>query len=271
MPGNNDETREQGDRPRTALAGQVALVTGAGQGIGRRIALALARAGATIVVNDVRADERPEQVAALVRQLGREARVVRADVGRRGEVDAMLEQVVAAYGAPDILVANAGVNIYQPFLEIEQRVWDLTIGTDLTGVFNCAQATARAMVAAGRGGRIVVITSVSAETAYATQTHYCAAKAGVQMLVQGMALELGPHHINVNSIGPGWVETELTADYLGEEELRRQVEATIPWGRVAQPEEVADAVLFLCSPAARYMTGAHLRLDGGLIAGRTKV
>jgi len=252
------------------LVGQVALVTGAGQEIGRHIALALARQSATVVVNDMRADGKSDETAEAIRRLERSALVVQADVSQRAQVDEMVERIFAAYGRLDILVANAGVNIYQPFLEIEQRVWDLTIGTDLTGVFNCAQAAARAMVARGQGGRIIVISSVSAETAYATQTHYCAAKAGVQMLAQGMALELAPHHINVNSVGPGWVETELTADYLGEPSVRRQVERTIPWGRVARPEEVAAVVVFLCSASANYMTGAHLRLDGGLIAGRTK-
>ncbi len=250
--------------------GRVALVTGAGQGIGRAISLALARAGVDVAVNDVRADGRPEETAVLVEGLGRRALTALADVGDRAQVDAMVERVLEVFGRLDILVANAGVNIYQPFLEIEQRVWDLTIGADLTGVFNCGQAAARAMVAAGRGGRIVVITSVSAETSYATQTHYCAAKAGAQMLAQGMALELGPHGITVNSVGPGWVETELTADYLGDPALRRQVEGTIPLGRVAQPGDVASLVTFICSPEGSYLNGAHLRVDGGLIAGRTK-
>lgn len=252
------------------LEGQVALVTGAGQGIGRQIALALARDGAAVAINDFREDHRPDETAALVREPGQTALVVRADVGNRAHVDDMIGRVRAELGRLDILVANAGVNVYQPFLEIEQRVWDLTIATDLTGVFNCAQAAARVMVAQGHGGRIVVISSVSAETAFATQTHYCAAKAGVQMLVQGMALELGPHHINVNSVGPGWVETELTADYLGDPQRRQHVERTIPWGRVANPDEIAAAVAFLCAPTATYITGAHLRIDGGLIAGRTK-
>ncbi len=260
-------TSEPGEAPN---AGQVALVTGAGQGIGRQIALALARAGADVAVNDVRADDRPEETAAMVAELGRRALVVRADVGDRAQVDAMVARILSEWGHLDILVANAGVNIYQPFLEIEQRVWGMTIAADLTGMFNCGQAAARAMVSGGRGGCIVVITSVSAETAYATQTHYCAAKAGAQMLVQGMALELGSRGITVNSVGPGWVETELTADYLGDPGLRRQVEGTIPIGRVAQPADVASAVTFLCSPAGNYLNGAHLRVDGGLIAGRTK-
>ncbi|GAC1359514.1 MAG: 3-oxoacyl-ACP reductase FabG [Ktedonobacteraceae bacterium] len=253
------------------LDGHIALVTGAASGIGREIALAFAREGADIIVNDVRTDDQPVQVAAHIRELGRRALVIRADVSDRAAVDKMVEQGIADLGYISILVNNAGVNIYQPFLEIEQSVWDLTMAVDQTGVFNCSQQVARHMVARGRGGKIIILSSVSAEEAYKTQTHYCAAKAAVLKLGEGMAYELGQYGINVNMIGPGWVETPLTTDYLGDPQLRKAVENIIPLGRVAQTRDIARVAVFLASEEAEYLTGAYIRADGGLIAGRTKV
>lgn len=253
------------------LQDKVALITGAGSGIGRSIAKAYAAEGAHIAINDIREDDSPDRVAEEVREMGQRALVVRADVSNRSEVDAMVEQVIAEFGQIDILVNNAGVNIYQPFLEIEQKVWDLTVGVDQTGVFNCSQQVARHMVAHGQGGKIIIIASISAESAYKTQTHYCAAKAAVLKLGEGMAFELSEYGINTNMIGPGWVETPLTEDYLGDPELRRAVEATIPAGRVAQVEDIAQVAIFLASADANYLSGAYIRADGGMIAGRHKV
>ena len=255
----------------TRLQGKTALVTGAGSGIGRAIALAFATAGADIVISDVRRDDGPEQVADAVRSFGRRALVVRADVMDRGAVDAMVRDAVASMGRIDILATCAGVNIYQPFLEIEQRVWDLTIGVDQTGVFNCCQEVARYMVARGGGGKLVVIASVSAEQAYRNQAHYCAAKAAVVKLVEGMAYELGVFGITANAISPGWVETPFTTDYLADPGLRKQVEATIPLGRVAAPADIASVAVFLASSDGDYVSGAHIRVDGALIAGRDKM
>lgn len=254
-----------------SLDDQVALITGAGSGIGRMIALAFAQEGADIVINDIREDDGPEKVAREVRTLGRRALVVRADVSDRQAVNEMVRTATEAFGPINILVNNAGINIYQPFLEIEQRTWEITMGVDLTGVFNCSQEVARKMAASGRGGKIIIIASVSAEEAYNNQTHYCAAKAGVDMLAKGMAYELGKHCININVINPGWVETPFTYDYLSDPDLRKQVEATIPMGRVAQPEEIARVAVFLASAEADYISGTHIRVDGGLIAGRGKV
>jgi NAD(P)-dependent dehydrogenase (short-subunit alcohol dehydrogenase family) len=127
------------------------------------------------------------------------------------------------------------------------------------------------MVTRGGGGKIIIIASVSAQEAYNNQTHYCAAKAGVDMLAKGMAYELGKYCINVNVISPGWVDTPLTDDYLSDPNLRKRVEATIPIGRIARPEEIARVAVFLASSEADYLSGAHIRVDGGLIAGRGKV
>ena len=252
------------------LQDKIALITGAGSGIGRGIALAFAREGAHIAVNDVRVDSSPEQVADEIRALGQRAMVVRADVSQRPAVNEMVAQVLEQFGQIDILVNNAGVNIYQPFLEIEQSVWDLTVGVDQTGVFNCSQQVARHMVERGQGGKVIIIASVSAEEAYPTQTHYCAAKAAVLKLGEGMAFELSRYGINTNMIGPGWVETPLTSDYLSDAKLRQAVEATIPIGRVAQADDIARVAVFLASAESAYLSGAYIRTDGGLIAGRGK-
>lgn len=252
------------------LSGKVALVTGAGSGIGRGVALAFAGEGADLVVNDVRTDRGPDEVIEQIRQVGRRALLIRADVSDRRAVNAMVQTAVSELGRIDILVNNAGVNIYRPFLEISQEIWDVTVGVDQTGVFNCSQEVARHMVERRQGGKIIIVASVSAEAAYETQTHYCAAKAAVVKLGEGMAYELGPHAISVNMIGPGWVETPLTEDYLSDPELRRAVEATIPLGRVGRVDDIARAALFLASSQSDYLSGAYLRVDGGLIAGRVK-
>ncbi len=255
----------------TRLQGKTALVTGAGSGIGRAIALAFAAEGADIVICDVRPDDAPEAVAEAVKSFGQRALVLRADVADRGAVDAMVRDALAVVGRIDILAACAGVNVYQPFLEIEQSVWELTIGVDQTGVFNCCQEVARHMAGRSGGGNMIVIASVSAEEAYRNQVHYCAAKAAVVKLVEGMAYELGSYGITVNAISPGWVETPFITDFLADPDLRRQVEATIPLGRIATPADIASVAVFLASPEAAYISGAHIRVDGALIAGRGKV
>lgn len=253
------------------LADKVALITGAGSGVGRAIALAYAREGADVIINDIRPDGGPEEVAVGVRQAGRQGLVFRTDISKRPAVNQMVREAVAQLGRIDILVNCAGILTYKPFLEIEQELWDLTLAVDQTGVFNCSQEVARHMVARGGGGKIIIVASVSAEEASPAQTHYCAAKAAVAMLGQGMAYELGRYGINVNVINPGWVETPLTHDYLADPVLRKQAEATIPLGRVAQPEDIANLAVFLASDEAAYLTGALIRIDGGLISGRGKV
>jgi glucose 1-dehydrogenase len=250
---------------------KIALITGAGSGVGRAIALAYAGEGADVIINDVRADREPESVAAAIEQTGRRSLVIRADISDRPAVNEMVGEVLEQFGRIDILVNNAGVLVYQPFLELEQQVWEQTVAVDQTGVFNCSQEVARHMVSRGGGGKIIIIGSISAEESSPAQVHYCAAKAAAAMLGQGMAYELAQYGVNVNVINPGWVETPLTTDYLGNSELRRQAEATIPAGRVAQPEDIAKVAVFLASEESAYMCGAQIRVDGGLIAGRGKV
>src|SRR5262250_919273 len=243
------------------LSGKVALVTGAQQGIGRAIALAMAGEGADVGVNFLDDAAAAERAAAEVRRLGRKATTVRADVGRAEDVAAMLAAVTAAIGPPDILVNNAGVFPRSPFLELTEREWDHVLGVNLKGGFLCAQAAARAMVAAGRPGAIVNISS-SAVRGDPRGVHYSASKAGVIGLTRSMALALAPHRIRVNAIAPGLTDTAQPRYGNTEEQIAARA-LEVPLGRMAQPEEIARVAVFLASDEASAMTGAVVHANGG--------
>ena len=253
-------------RPDT-LAGKVALVTGAARGIGRGIALELARAGAGVAINDVNPGEPAEEVAREIAALGRRASIHRADVSDRASVEAMVGAVVAEHGRLDVLVNNAGMQIWEPFLEITDEPLQRILDVDFKGVVYCGQAAGRQMAHAGGGGRIVNISSVHAVRSFRTAAIYDAAKAAVLRLTCTMALELAAHGITVNAIGPGWMDTPLAEPFLRTPEGRAEVEGSIPLGRVGQPREVGALVAFLCGEAASYITGAYIVIDGGLILG----
>jgi len=252
------------------LEGKVVLVTGAGRGIGRGIALAFGDAGSTVAVNDVD----PETAASTARDIedaGGAAAPFAADVGDRGEAEAMVERIVEGYGRLDVLVNNAGINATSAMLDLPQETWERMQRTNLWGLFHCGQPAARHMVAAG-GGSIVVVGSPASNETYAEQTHYATAKAGLQMLAWGMAWELGERGVRTNVIHPGWIETELNRDYLwSDPELKGRILEQIPLRRTGRPEDVARAALWLCSDDAAYVNGASLNVDGGLVVGRVKV
>jgi NAD(P)-dependent dehydrogenase (short-subunit alcohol dehydrogenase family) len=247
-----------------ALAGKVALVTGARQGIGHAVAIELARAGADVAVNDLAPAD--ETVPAIV-SLGRRASYHRADISQRSDVEAMVAAVVAEHGRLDILVNNAGIVFLEPFLEITDRALQRTLDVDLKGVILCGQAAARQMVRQGAGGRIVNISSVHAIASWQKHAVYDAAKAGVMRLTATMAMELAEHRITVNAIGPGWVDTPINEAALRTEEQRAAVNRSIPLGRVCRPEEIGTLAAFLCTDAASYMTGSFVLIDGGLVLG----
>ncbi len=244
------------------LSGKVALVTGAQQGIGRAIALAMAAEGADVGVNFLDDAAAAERVAAEARRLGGKATTVRANVGRSEDVAAMLAAVTAAMGPPDILVNNAGVFPRSPFLELTEREWDHVLGVNLKGGFLCAQAAARAMVAASRAGAIVNISS-SAIRGDARGVHYSSSKAGVVGLTRAMALALAPHRIRVNAIAPGLTDTQQPRDGNTEEQIAARA-LEIPLGRMAQPEEIARVAVFLASDEASAITGAVVHANGGV-------
>ena len=251
-----------------ALAGKVALVTGAARGIGRAIALELAHVGATVALKDLDPGEEGQTVAREIAALGRQVSIHQADVSNRVQVEAMMQTIVEQYGHIDILINNAGMQIWEPFLEITDAVIQRTLDVDLKGVILCGQAAARQMVQQGNGGRIVNISSVHAVYSIKTAAVYDAAKAGVKRLTATMALELAEHGITVNAIAPGWMDTPLAAPFLSTREERAEVNATIPVGRVGDPHEVGQFAAYLSSPAASYITGAFLVIDGGYILGR---
>ncbi len=244
------------------LEGKVALVTGASRGIGRACALALARAGADVAVNYARDATGAETTAARVRDLGRQALVVQADVTQRAQVEAMVATIVTAFGRLDVLVCNAGVLTRTPFLELSDEEWRRVLDTNLMGPFVVGQVVARQMVKQG-GGKIVNITSEVAERGLPGLGHYSASKGGLRQLTRTMAVELAPYGINVNAVAPGLTETDINRDRLAQPEFLQARLARIPLGRVNRPEDVAGAVVFLASAAADTMVGATIAVDGG--------
>lgn len=250
--------------PPGLLTGKKALVTGAARGIGKGIAELFAGAGADVMAVDI--DDEVKRVARASSLSSGQITTRQADVSRRADMNNAVAEVVDRYGRLDIAVCNAGLVANIPFLEVEDHEWDRHIAVNLTGVFYTAQEAARRMVTAASGA-ILVITSVNADRPCAGSAHYSAAKAGALRLVETMALELGPMGVRVNGLGPGSVDTRLSARMLSDPKRRAEVEAQIPLRRVAQPIDIARAALFLVSDEAAYVTGINLRVDGGMLVG----
>jgi NAD(P)-dependent dehydrogenase (short-subunit alcohol dehydrogenase family) len=241
-----------------------ALVTGAGQGIGRGIAVELAKSGCNVIVNDYLDLAGAEVTAEQVRSLGRSSITVLADVGNSAAVDGMFAEIVRRTGRVDVLVNNAGVQTWKSLLDLEEADWDRVLTTNLKGCFLCTQRVARMMKEAGRGGRIVNIGSGCNKVAFPKLVDYTASKGGIEMFTKVSAVELGKYGVTVNCVAPGAIETERTkleaGDYSG-----TWAKAT-PMGRVGLPEDVGRAVAFLSSEAAEFISGQTLGVDGGLFA-----
>jgi NAD(P)-dependent dehydrogenase (short-subunit alcohol dehydrogenase family) len=245
------------------LGGKTALVTGAAKGVGRGIALELARQGCNVAVNDFKDSAGADATAAEIRALGRQSFAVLADVGVASEVDRMFETVLEQFQRLDILVNNAGIQTWQSLLDLEERDWDRVIATNLKGCFLCTQRAARHMKAAG-GGRIVNIGSGSNKVAFPKLVDYTASRGGVEMFTKVSAVELGPHRITVNCVAPGAIETERTRTEV--QDFAGTWAKLTPLGRVGTPLDVGRAVVFFASESSAFITGQTLWVDGGLFA-----
>ncbi len=245
------------------LAGKVALVTGSSRGIGRGIAQCLAADGADIVVNYRSHPDEAQETAAAIEALGRRALVWQADVADRDAVERMFDAAVEHFGALDIAVANAALSIRQPVVEARWQDVLRTIEVSQFGVFHTCQKAAQVMVRQGRGGKIVIISSVHAELPVPTSAAYNMAKAAINHLGRTLAAELTGDHINVNVINPGWIDTPGERAFYSEQQIREGGKR-LPWGRLGTIEDIGKAVAFLAGDDADYITGSTLRIDGGL-------
>lgn len=244
------------------LAGKVAVVTGASRGIGRAIALALAAAGAKVVVNYRSQAEAAQEVVAAIQSQGGEALAVQADVSDFQAANELIKAAVAAFGQVDILVNNAGTTRDMLLAMMNEEQWDVVIQTNLKSAFNCCKAVLRPMMRRKHGGRIINISSVSGLNGQAGQANYSASKAALHGLTKSLARELGSRQITVNAIAPGIIPTDLTADL--SPNLVNKIMDWIPLGRLGSVEDVAHLAVFLASDQAAYITGEIIRVDGGL-------
>lgn len=247
------------------LHDRVAIVTGAGTGIGRAIAQAFAREGATVVVDYVVRPDAAEQVVHEIERAGGKALAIQANVTKREDVRRLVQEAVKRFGRLDIMVNNAGVETKYAFLDLPQDEWDHQLAVDLTGPFMGAQEAAKAMVERGIHGHIINISSVHEDLPMPQNAAYCAAKGGLRMLMRTIADELAGHQITVNNIAPGAIDTPMDAELKKHPDQVRALLSEIPLGRMGQPEEVGELAVYLASDAAAYCTGSTYVIDGGLM------
>jgi glucose 1-dehydrogenase len=244
------------------LRDRVALVTGAGRGIGRATALALARAGSNVAVNDLDANS-SAQVGVEVRRAGTQALVLPGDVSDQEAVESLVAATVREFGRLDIAVANAYYSARESFWQADMAAFRRTIDVSMWGAFYLLRAATRQMIHQGGGGSIVLIGSPHAVVAVPLAMAYNMAKAAVDHMARTAAIELVDHRIRVNVIHPGWIDTPGEREHASEEEIQSAA-AKLPWKRLGKPEEIARGVVFLCDPASDYVTGSTLSIDGGI-------
>ncbi|HSB71075.1 MAG TPA: glucose 1-dehydrogenase [Candidatus Methylomirabilis sp.] len=253
------------------LRGQKALVTGANSGIGEGVALALGAAGADVAVNFVTNPDSARAVVDKIRGGGTEALAIRADVSKEDEVQAMFQEMYKAWGTIDILVNNAGLQRDAPFPQMTLEQWNLLLGVNLTGMFLCAREAAREMIRRGvrpeisrAAGKIICMSSVHEKIPWAGHVNYAASKGGVMQLMQSMAQELAPHHIRVNSIAPGAIQTPINRAAWETPDALSALLKLIPYGRIGLPEDIGKAAVWLASDDSDYVQGQTLFVDGGM-------
>ena len=255
-----------------SLEGMVTLVTGANSGIGKGIALAMAAAGARVVVNYLDHPEDALEMVGNIRKEGGGAIAVQADVSREDQVEQLFAETVATFGTLDILVSNAGIQRDSPLTEMTLEQWHQVLEVNLTGAFLCARAAAREFCRRGvdpersrAAGKILFVSSVHEVIPWAGHANYAAAKGGLQLLMKTLAQELAPHRIRVNSLGPGAIKTPINRDAWASPEAEKELRKLIPWDRIGEPADVAAAAVWLASDAADYVTGTTLYVDGGML------
>lgn len=244
------------------LSGKTAVITGGSRGIGSAIALKLAELGANIAINYTSAPHKAEEVVALVRQMGREAIAIRADVSDGEQVQNMMKEVEEKFSTIDILVNNAGITRDTLLMKMKDEDWDQVMAINLKGTYNCTKAVTRKMMKQ-RSGKIVNIASVVGVMGNVGQANYAASKAGIIGFTKSVAKELATRGINVNAVAPGFIQTEMT-DVLSDE-VKEALLNSIPMRQLGTPEDVANVVAFLCSDDARYITGQVIHVDGGMV------
>lgn len=245
-----------------SLDGRVAIVTGGARGIGKAIAETLAAHGAKVVVADLLLDVAEETAKEIAGQYGVETVAVSVDVSKQDSAKAMVSSVMDKFGKVDILVNNAGITRDNLIMRMSEAEYDMVLNINLKGAFNCAQALVRPMMKA-RYGRIINITSVSGITGQAGQTNYSASKAGLIGFTKALAKEVGSRNITVNAVAPGFIETILTHDL--PEDIRDISLKLTPMGRFGQPQDIANAVVFLAAEESSFITGVTLQVDGGMV------
>lgn len=247
------------------LSGKVAIITGAATGIGQGIAVGFAQAGASIVVDYVGKGNTADDTLNKIKAAGGNAIAVDADISDPAQVQNLIDKAVAQFGKLDIFVNNAGIEKKAPFVDYPLETYQKIITINLTGPFLCSQAAAKQMIRQGNGGRIINISSVHEDLPMPTNAAYCASKGGLRMLMRTIAVELAPHGITVNNIGPGAVFTPIDKDVESNPKLNDEVLAEIPLGRWGKPEDIAHMAAFLASDDASYVTGSTFFVDGGML------
>lgn len=247
------------------LKGKIAVITGAGTGIGQAIAIAMAKAGASIVVDYVGKAEIAQDTIEQINKISGRVIGVDADISNPDDVAMLIKTTVDTYGRLDIFVNNAGIEKKFAFIDYPLDEWQKIMAVNLTGPFLCSQAAAKQMITQGNGGRIINISSIHEDLPLLTNAPYCASKGGLRMLMRTIAVELAPHKITVNNIGPGAIYTPIDKDVEADKTMNDAILAEIPLGRWGQPEEIGDLAVFLASDKASYITGSTHFIDGGML------
>ena len=246
------------------LAGRVAVVTGGSRGIGRATVELLARLGARVVINYSNDDAAANDVVASVNAAGGEAFSFKANIARLDEAERLLDATLEHFRRVDIVVCNAGIWQGAPVEQISEALWDSTLDINLKGAWTVCRA-AVPLLKQQRSGKIVLVTSTAGQRGEAGYSNYAASKGGLIAFTKSLASELAEWGINVNAVAPGWVDTEMTKDALGDVEQRKAIAAEIPIGTIASPEDIAGPIAFLCSEWARHITGEIVNVNGGAV------